>query len=78
MHATLFYWLILGFLVAAIFMAPEEVLDQVARLDAYLTLAGKWLSIAPGYVRMLILQRYMLWKMRREFKAMLTTTRKTQ
>lgn len=78
MHATLFYWLILGFLVAAIFMAPEEVLDQVARLDAYLTLAGRWLSIAPGYVRMLIIQRYMLWKMRREFKATFTTIRKTQ
>lgn len=73
MHPTLFYWLVLGFLVSAILLAPEETLNQVARLDAYLTLAGKWLSIAPSYVRMLVVQRYMLWKMRRQFKNNLST-----
>lgn len=78
MHATLFYWLVLGFLVGASFLAPDEILDQVAKFDAYLTLAGKWLSIAPDYVRMLVVQRYMLWKLQRQFKSNLPPSFKRQ
>jgi hypothetical protein len=64
----LFYSVItLTFIFLAI-IEPEGTLNFVYRIDAYLTLAWKWLSIAPGYVRMLVLQRYMLWKMRRQFK----------
>ena len=57
------------FAIIFLFLSDESgTLNLIYRFDAYLTLCWKWLNLAPGYVRMVILQRYFLWKMRREFK----------
>jgi L-asparagine transporter-like permease len=67
--ANILFYSVITLTFVFLFVAdPEGTFNFIYRIDAYLTLAWKWLTIAPGYVRMLILQRFMLWKMRRQFK----------
>lgn len=66
-------WLGLG-LSIWVLIDIESVLLLGSRIDGYLTLAWKWATIAPSYVRMKIVT-YLMWrKMRRQFKVTNTNT----
>lgn len=58
-------------LVLWAFMNAESLLDFGAKLDAYLVLGWRWLALLPALARMVVVQRYMLWKMRREMRSVL-------
>lgn len=58
-------------LVLWAFMNAESLLDFGAKIDAYLVLGWRWLTLLPALARMIVVQRYMLWKMRREMRSVL-------
>lgn len=67
--ANILFYSVITLTFVFLFAADEEgTLNFIYRIDAYLTLAWKWLTITPSYVRMLIVQRFMLWKIRQSFK----------
>lgn len=64
---TLNLLLAIGLVLWAI-AEPESLFGFGAKLEAYAALAWGYLTLAPSLVRMILVQKYMLWKMRRQLR----------